>query len=159
MTTDSEPERGPVAGRRSGWVLPAALLLVGIGLLIAAISAAGGDFSPQGPRLAPVLVTGGWVVIAAIYLVRFRPVSREDDRPVGWLAPLGVVGCLVGFAVILEYAGFVVSAFLFIIAVSRVLGSRSLVRDVIVALVLPLAIYFAFTRLLDIFLPAGVFPL
>jgi putative tricarboxylic transport membrane protein len=159
MTTDSEPERGPVAGRRSGWVLPAALLLAGIGLLIAAISAAGGDFSPSGPRLAPVLVTAGWVVIAAIYLVRFRPVKRDDDEPVGWLAPLGVVGCLVGFAVILEYAGFVVSAFLFIVAVSRVLGSRSLVRDVIVALVLPLAIYFAFTRLLDIFLPAGVFPL
>jgi putative tricarboxylic transport membrane protein len=59
----------------------------------------------------------------------------------------------------LEYAGFVVSAFLFIVAVSRVLGSRSLIRDLIVAVVLPLAIYFPFTRLLDIFLPAGVFPL
>lgn len=161
MTTESEPERRPVAGSRSGWVLPAALLLVGIGLLIAAVNAAGGDFSPQGPRLAPVLVTGGWVVIAGIYLVRYRSqtAEKEDDEPAGWVAPLAVVGCLVGFAIILEYAGFVVSAFLFVIAVSRVLGSRSLVRDVIVALVLPLAIYFAFTRLLDIFLPAGVFPL
>ncbi|GLY96176.1 tripartite tricarboxylate transporter TctB family protein [Actinoplanes sp. NBRC 103695] len=161
MTAESEPERGPVAGRRSGWVLPAALLLVGIGLLIAAVNAAGGDFSPQGPRLAPVLVTGGWVVIAALYLVRYRHQNSEkdDEEPAGWKAPLGVVGCLVGFAIILEYAGFVVSAFLFIIAVSRVLGSRSLVRDVIVAVVLPLAVYFAFTRLLEIFLPAGVFPL
>jgi putative tricarboxylic transport membrane protein len=159
MTLESEPERRPVAGRRSGWVLPLILLLVGVGLLLAALNAAGGDFSPQGPRLAPVLVTGGWVVIAGIYLIRFpRQESRSDDD-ISWRTPLGVVGCLVGFALALEYAGFVISAFLFVIAVSRVLGSRSLVRDLIVALVLPLAVYFAFTRLLDIFLPAGVFPL
>ena len=42
---------------------------------------------------------------------------------------------------------------------SRVLGSRSLIRDVIVAVVLPTVVYLAFTRLLDIFLPAGVLPL
>ncbi|MFG1607536.1 tripartite tricarboxylate transporter TctB family protein [Actinoplanes sp. NPDC049265] len=162
MTLESEPERRPVAGRRSGWVLPLILLLAGVGLLLAALNAAGGDFSPQGPRLAPVLVTGGWVVIAGIYLLRFRRESEEaeeKDETISWRTPLGVVGCLVGFALALEYAGFVISAFLFVIAVSRVLGSRGLVRDVIVALVLPLAVYFAFTRLLDIFLPAGVFPL
>lgn len=159
MTSESEPERRPVAGRRSGWVLPLALLAIGIVLFVIAWQAADGDLSPQGPRLAPVLVTGGWVVVAALYLLRFGHDSEKSDESIGWKAPLGVVGCLVGFALILEYAGFVVSAFLFIIAVSRVLGSRSLVRDVIVALVLPLAIYFAFTRLLDIFLPAGVFPL
>jgi putative tricarboxylic transport membrane protein len=158
MTVESEPERRPVAGRRSGWVLPLILLLVGVGLLLTALVAAGGNFSPQGPRLAPVLVTGGWVLVTALYLMRFRRASSPSDS-YSLLAPLGVIGCLIGFALALEYAGFVVSAFLFVIAVSRVLGSRSLVRDLIVALVLPLAIYFAFTRLLDIFLPAGVFPL
>lgn len=158
MTSETAPERRPVAGRRSGWLLPVALLLAGVGLLVAALTAADGDFSPQGPRLAPVLVTGAWVVIAAVYLLRYRS-QRTETEPAGWLQPAGVAACLVGFAVALEYAGFVVSAFLFVVAVSRVLGSRSLVRDLIVAVVLPLAVYFAFTRLLDIFLPAGVFPL
>lgn len=147
-------------------VLAGVLLLTGAALLWAALVAADGDLSLQGPRLAPVVVTGAWVVIAAVYLVKcLRPVEVPDDeeapsgeRP-GWLSPLGVVVSLAGFAVALEYAGFVVSAALFILAVSRVLGSRSLLRDVIVAVVLPVAVYLAFTRLLDIFLPAGVFPL
>ena len=146
-------------GRRTAFILPAALLLVGVGLLYRAIAEADGDFSLQGPRLAPVAVTAAWVVVAAVYLVRSRREAGDNEERPGWLAPAGVAACLVGFAIALEYAGFVVSAFLFIVAVSRVLGSRSLVRDLIVAVVLPLAIYFPFTRLLDIFLPAGVFPL
>ncbi|GID28608.1 tripartite tricarboxylate transporter TctB family protein [Paractinoplanes brasiliensis] len=74
-------------------------------------------------------------------------------------APLGVLAALAGFAIALEYAGFVVSAALFTVVTARMLGSRHLVRDVIVAIVLPVVVYLAFTRLLDIFLPAGVFPL
>ncbi|MDY7089234.1 MAG: tripartite tricarboxylate transporter TctB family protein [Actinomycetota bacterium] len=74
-------------------------------------------------------------------------------------APLGVLAALAGFAIALEYAGFVVSAALFTVVTARILGSRHLVRDVIVAIVLPVVVYLAFTRLLDIFLPAGVFPL
>jgi putative tricarboxylic transport membrane protein len=111
------------------------------------------------------------VIIAVFYLAKqFRPQPAPQPVPVeaegaepaeapGWLAPAGVAAALVGFAVALEYAGFVLSAALFVVAVSRVLGSRSLIRDVIVALVLPTAVYLAFTRLLDIFLPAGVLPL
>lgn len=169
MSTVSEPVRRAHPVRRTGVILAAVLLLAGAGLFWAALSAADGDFSLRGPRLAPVLVTGVWVVIAAAYLVKqFRPEppSAEEDaaaepetEPPGWLAPLGVLASLTGFAIALEYAGFVVSAALFVLAVSRVLGSRHLIRDGIVAVVLPLVIYLSFTRLLDIFLPAGVLPL
>jgi putative tricarboxylic transport membrane protein len=161
-------------------VLAAALLVVGLILLAIAIRAAGGDFGAQGPRLAPVVVTGAWVAVAAVYLVeQVRPghgVEKADvageapddsteegphdgTQGVGWLAPAGVAAALVGFAIGLEYAGFVVSAAVFFLVCARFLGSRSLVRDVVVAVVLPTLIYLAFTRLLDLFLPAGVFPL
>ena len=184
MTTEtSEPVRRPARGRRTGVIIATVLLVVGAGLLWAAIVAAGGDYSLQGPRLAPVIVTGAWVVVAAVYLIQQLrtpattadepsaaeppedeppadepPADAEESRP-SWLVPLGVVASLAGFAIALEYAGFVVSAAVFLVVVARVLGSRNLIRDVIVAIVLPLVIYFAFTRLLDIFLPAGVFPL
>ena len=167
MAAESPP--APPATVRSipSIILAAVLLLIGVGLLWAALVAADGDFGLQGPRLAPVVVTAAWVIIAGCYLaMQFRPqpvpVDAEDEEvaePPGWLAPAGVAAALVGFAVALEYAGFVVSAALFIVAVSRVLGSRSLIRDVIVAVVLSTAVYLAFTRLLDIFLPAGVLPL
>ena len=170
MTVESPPVRSPAQ-----IILAAVLVLAGAGLLWTALVATDGDFSLQGPRLAPVVVTAAWVIIAVFYLAKqFRPqpapqpvpaetdgaapTEGEEEAP-GWLAPAGVAAALVGFAVALEYAGFVLSAALFVVAVSRVLGSRSLIRDVIVAVVLPVAVYLAFTRLLDIFLPAGVLPL
>jgi putative tricarboxylic transport membrane protein len=168
MAAGSPPARpGTTARSIPPIILAAVLLLAGVGLFGTALVAAGGDFSLQGPRLAPVVVTAAWVIIAGLYLaVQLRPQPQPAEpadeevaeRP-GWLAPAGVAAALAGFAVALEYAGFVVSAALFIVAVSRVLGSRSLIRDVIVAVILPTAVYLAFTRLLDIFLPAGVLPL
>jgi putative tricarboxylic transport membrane protein len=168
MAAESPPDRqAPAARLLSPIILAAVLLLIGSGLFWTALVAAGGDFSLQGPRLAPVVVTGAWVIIAGFYLVmQLRPQPASEDvedeegaESPGWLAPAGVAAALVGFAIALEYAGFVVSAALFIVVVSRVLGSRILIRDVIVAVVLPTAVYLAFTRLLDIFLPAGVLPL
>lgn len=161
MTTETQPVRRPEVGRRTGAViLAAALVLAGAGLLWVAIGEADGDLGLQSPRLAPVVVSAAWVAVAVAYLV--AQLRTREERPAeqpGWVSPAGVAAGLVGFAVALEYAGFVVSAAAFIVVVSRVLGSRHLIRDVIVALVLPTAVYLVFTRLLDIFLPAGVFPL
>jgi putative tricarboxylic transport membrane protein len=44
----------------------------------------------------------------------------------------------------------------FFVAVARVLGSRSLIRDAVVGLVLALAVYVLFDRLLGISLPPGI---
>ncbi|PRY32109.1 tripartite tricarboxylate transporter TctB family protein [Pseudosporangium ferrugineum] len=147
------------AVRRSGVVLAAALLLTGAALLVSALRAAGGDLALRGPRLAPVVVSAAWVVIAALYLLRQLRAPDEPREPAGLRAPAGVAACLAGFAVALEYAGFILSAAVFVVAVARVLGSRHPLRDAIVAVVLPTVVYLAFTRLLDIFLPAGVLPL
>ncbi|MGW4947322.1 tripartite tricarboxylate transporter TctB family protein [Actinoplanes sp. NPDC004185] len=155
MTTDVAPAR-----RTGGVVLAGGLVLAGVGLLWSAVSAADGDVGLQSPRLAPVVISAAWVVVALAYLVaQLRTREAPPEEEPGWWSPAGVVASLVGFAVALEYAGFVVSAAAFVVVVSRVLGSRHLVRDVIVAVLLPTAVYLAFTRLLDIFLPAGVFPL
>ena len=161
MTTETEPVRRPELSRRTGAVvLAAVLVLIGAGLLWSALSAAGGDLGLQSPRLAPVVISAAWVVVAAAYLVvQLRTREPAPEEKPGWWSPAGVAVSLAGFAVALEYSGFVVSAAVFIVVVSRVLGSRHLVRDVIVAVLLPTAVYLAFTRLLDIFLPAGVFPL
>ncbi|OJF12913.1 tripartite tricarboxylate transporter TctB family protein [Couchioplanes caeruleus] len=180
------PATGRPTGISAHALLAGVLLVAGLLLLWSAVTAEG-DFGLQGPRLAPVVVTVAWVAVAGVYLVmqlRPRPQSRlmpetageasadsaeesgpeaevtpEEQHKPGWWAPAGVLAALVGFAVALEYAGFVVSAALFTVATARVLGSRNLVRDLIVAVLLPIAVYLGFTRFLDIFLPAGVFPL
>jgi putative tricarboxylic transport membrane protein len=151
--SDVETRRRPGAV-----VLAAGLLAAGAALLWTAVRASGGDLSATGPWLAPVLVTAAWVAVAAAYAVRVLRGDGGPAAPVRLAAPLGVAVCLAGFAIALEYAGFVVSAAVFVVAVARVLGSRHLARDVVVAVALSLGVYLAFTRLLDIFLPAGVLP-
>ncbi|MEV6811958.1 tripartite tricarboxylate transporter TctB family protein [Micromonospora sp. NPDC051296] len=166
-------------------VVAVGLLAVGIVLFCLAIQAADGDFDPQGPHLAPVIVTGAWVAVCAVYLAQFRPgrasaatataaepapgtegsapdpdeLETGEPTPVGLVAPVLVAIGLVGFAIALEYAGFVLSAVGFFVWTARVLGSRNWIRDSVVAVVLSLAIYLSFTRLLDLFLPGGVLPL
>jgi len=159
MATTAEPEqpaRRPDEGRRTGAIVAGVLLVVGAFLLWTA--ARDGDLDLQGPRLAPLVVTAAWVAIAAAYLVK-EAAKRTKAEPMSWRAPTGVAAALVGFAIALEYAGFVVSAAVFFVVTARFLGSRNWIRDVVVAIALPLAIYLAFTRLLDLFLPAGVLPL
>ena len=45
------------------------------------------------------------------------------------------------------------------IAIARLLGSRSIVRDVLVGLVLGFGLYTAFTQYLGVSLPAGLTPI
>jgi putative tricarboxylic transport membrane protein len=165
--------RAPIGPR----ILGAVLLLIGLFLLWEAYRAADGDFSPQGPWLAPVVVTGGWVAVALWYLVKqfvspdlpeqadpaeqAEPAVPETESEPGvqWLPPALLAVALCGYLALLEPLGFVLASTLFFITAARILGSRNLIRDVVVAVLLALAIYLAFTQLLELHLPSGVLPL
>ncbi|MEV1288641.1 tripartite tricarboxylate transporter TctB family protein [Micromonospora sp. NPDC049679] len=185
--------RAPIGPR----ILGAVLLIVGLFLFWEAYRAADGDFSPQGPWIAPVVVTGGWVAVALWYLVKQfvspdLPESTTVDRPesavqtlaaaatadaraddaaavavpeterdpgVQWLPPALLTVALCGYLALLDPVGFVLASTLFFVAAARILGSRSLIRDVVVAIALALGIYLAFTHLLELHLPSGVLPL
>ena len=58
--------RAPLGPR----VLGAVMLARGAFLSWYAYDAADGDFAPAGPWLAPVVVSGSWLVLAVCYLVR-----------------------------------------------------------------------------------------
>jgi len=154
-------------GRR---ILGVVAVATGAFLLYVAVTA--GEVTLSGPRLAPIAVTAGWTVLAAIYLVRQLVAPHADEptdeteaeergepRGIGWLTPTLVVVALVGYVFALEPLGFVLASALFFIVAARILGSHHLLRDVITVVLLVLAVYLAFTRLLDINLPAGVVPL
>jgi putative tricarboxylic transport membrane protein len=166
-------------------VLGAVVLTVAAFMLAEAYRAAGGDLDPQGPWLAPVVVTAGWTVVAAWYLIaQFVPPRRaigvhpgdqstsagpaEPADPAGedevtgrvrWLTPAVLAIALCGYVFALDPVGFVPASALFFVAAARILGSRRIVRDAVTGVPLALAIYLAFTRLLEIGLPSGVLPL
>ena len=201
----ARPRRAPLGPR----VLGGVLLVSGALLMWRAFTEVGDEkLSLTSSRTAPLLVTGLWTVLAAVYLVRQivspgkdYPYPAEagggaggagtddaggtgaaDDgdadgsadkaeaalahheaesvhRPVDWRTAGLVAALLAAYALLLEPAGFILATAVFFFGVSWVLGSRRLVRDIVVAVVLAVGVYVTFTWFLDISLPEGVIPL
>ena len=146
--------------------LIAGVVLLGVGIYLFVHALSAGDLTLGGPGLAPVIVTGLWVAVAACYVVsavRERIVAAEDKPR--WLTPFLLLGGLIAYSLILKFTvvGYVLATVVFFVGSARLLSVRPwrevIVRDVSVAIGLSLAIYFVFTRLLGIALPAGVLPL
>jgi len=157
--------RRPVLGPR---IAGAVLVVAGLSFGYVALRELDGDgVTVGGPRFAPLVVTGAWTALAIAYLVgQLRRPSTVDDevdpeppRRLAWLSPALLLAALLGYVALLEPLGFALASTGFFVAASRILGSRSWLRDVPVAVGLAFGAYLAFTRLLDIQLPAGVLPL
>ena len=57
---------------------------------------------------------------------------------------------MVAYALLLEPLGYILATALFFVPVARLLGSRSLVRDVVIGLVLGVGLFTAFTQFLGV---------
>jgi len=145
----------------------------------------GPGYAAVGPRIFPMVVGVGFLVAgAALLLGALRrgdpalaptpaPVSpaertatapddalgiRDDDpstAPTDWPTLAGVAALLAGYVVLFVPLGFILSSALLLVGGARVLGSRSPVRDVAAGVLVSLAAYVVFTRLLGLELPPG----
>ncbi len=82
-----------------------------------------------------------------------KPESDESD----WIGVIAISVGLLSQAVLIERLGFVISAAILFFLVAWGFRSRKWLRDAIVAIILSLATYLVFTRLLDLQLPPGIF--
>ncbi|BCJ76826.1 hypothetical protein CS0771_63700 [Catellatospora sp. IY07-71] len=159
----------PGAAKAAPGPIIAAGLLFAVGALLfsqALALAADRGYAPSGPALAPVVVTGLWVLVSLAYLaesIKARDAAAEGAG--SWRTPLLLLVALVVYALVLKYTvtGYVLATAAFILATARLLSSRPvrevIVRDLLVAAGLSVGVYLVFTRLLGIVLPAGVLPL
>jgi putative tricarboxylic transport membrane protein len=123
----------------------------------------GAGYDRIGPRFFPYLVAAGALFSGALLLKEAlgrgkpsRP-SREAraSRTSGSVAfTLGLA--LASSALLLERAGFVLTAALLFFLVARAFASGSPLRDAAVGLALSVAAYLAFTRGLGLVLPGGL---
>ncbi|MEU8075092.1 tripartite tricarboxylate transporter TctB family protein [Catellatospora citrea] len=165
----SEVAQNPGAAKAApGPVIAGGLLFaVGALLLVQALSLAGDrGYAPSGPALAPVIVTGLWVLVSLAYLAEsIRARATPTGTGGSWRTPLLLLVALIVYAFVLKYTvtGYVLATAAFVLASARLLSSRPvrevIVRDLLVAVGLSTGIYLLFTRLLGIVLPAGVLPL
>lgn len=106
------------------------------------------------PRIVAIFLLGlgGWLFFESFSLRErngFRDLNREAYVNVGVS-----IGAFTVYALLMEPIGFILSSILLVFGLSVFYGVRNLLLAGAVSILVPVAIFFVFTRLLQVFLPA-----
>lgn len=159
-TGDAGPDRDlPQLG------LAAALVLVGAYTLYDATTLRIGFGDPVGPRVFPYVIGAVTVLLGVLLaLATLRGDVPEAEggedvdlrQPADWGTVLKLVGVLMVTVLTVSFLGWAISGAILFVGSAWSLGSRTLVRDVIVGLVLSVGSWYAFHEGLGVILPAGI---
>lgn len=166
-TTEREPDTGaagPSGLRGRGELVLALMLLVVAGILLVGNLTMNviGDGGLFGPTAFPWIIITIALVLAAL-LVRAGLTKPEETRradaaaevDTNWTAFVIVLGALVGFTLLLDVLGWLLSATLLFAAVAEALGNRHHVRNLAIGFILASVVQIVFSGVLDLALPAG----
>ena len=159
----SEPTGSVSAPAVRPWGLGVAVVVFGLVWIYGALSLTqAATYAVVGPGLFPALIGAGLVVLGALLILavargeRFEPQETEDAdasrRPSGTAFWTTLAAGLVPIVVI-RPLGFPVAAALTFALTARAFGSRRLALDLTVGLLLGLACWLLFARLLGLSLP------
>jgi putative tricarboxylic transport membrane protein len=118
-----------------------------------------------GPRFFPYVVGAAMVTVGICLAVavlrgdRAEPEAGEDvdaDASTDWRTLAVLVTGLVGYILILEPVGYLLSTVVFFGVVAWGLGSRNYRALLLLSVVVPLITYLLFTRALGVYLPNGL---
>ncbi len=133
------------------------LILIGIGVVVGSIRLhVGTPLMPQ-PGFFPFL--GGFLLIGLSLILLVQGWLGRGTAPKAygrWQRPLIMVVGLAVYSVILDPLGYILSTFFIAAVTLRILGVISWKVIGASSLVLSVSVYFLFTRLLGVELPAGV---
>jgi putative tricarboxylic transport membrane protein len=123
--------------------------------------------SRVGPRVIPyivgagLVVTGCWLALDVLRGRLARPEVGEDAEdvdvslPTDWTTVGIIAVSLAVYLFLIERAGFIIASALLFVGAAFGMGSRRILRDVAIALVLAVGAYVLFTRGLSLRLPKG----
>jgi putative tricarboxylic transport membrane protein len=167
MTSTSDARASGRGGDRAQYGVCAFLALVGTLVIVDASRlghvATGND--PIGPKPVPILLGVLLLVVAALYAVdvarggQGEAEAGEDvdpTSPIDWRTVLMLIGAFALNAVLIEPAGWVISGTVLFWGSAYALGNRHYVRNLLIAVGLSLATFYAFAIGLGVNLPAGV---
>lgn len=154
---------------RSGLIIPAILVVIGIFLIIGIYDMdIGNNHEVFGPRAFPWIVAVTCFVIAALMTVQILrtpeiPESMIDEdgnllpgTASNWQATAITIGSFVLFTAILEPIGWIISAALVFLGITIGLGNKRYIFNLMVGLAISSIMQLVFSGLLGLNLPAGV---
>lgn len=161
-----DPKSASPARALLGLRLAALTVVILGGIILTQVSkiGTGAGFIVVGPRIFPVAVGIGFLILGLFLLLRVTFVLDRDlvadvtteEASTDWSTTILALLSLIAYAAILHPLGYTLATALFFPVTGRILGSRRLWRDILIGLVLGLAIYLIFTRVLGVRLPAGL---
>ena len=170
MTSAPTADRTTTPDRRQGLselLVPALLLVVGVAVLVDAsgLEEGLGRSTSLGPQAIPYAI-GSALIVGALWLAvdvlrggRGEPESGEDvDLSSGsdWKTLALLFGAFLANVLLIERAGWPVSGAVLFFGCAYALGSRRVVRDVVLAFALSIGSWYLFVLGLDIDLPVGL---
>lgn len=123
--------------------------------------------SRVGPRVIPyivgagLVVTGAWLAFEVLRGRVAQPAAGEDAEdvdvalPTDWTTVGVIAAALIAYLLLIERAGFVVASSVLFYGAAFGMGSRRVLRDIVVAVALSAGAYVLFTRALSLRLPQG----
>ncbi|HEX5930707.1 MAG TPA: tripartite tricarboxylate transporter TctB family protein [Methyloceanibacter sp.] len=136
--------------------------VVALGGLVAGVTAtlpSEGGYAGIGPNFIPAVVAAGIIVLGLwlcyeAFTGGWRQMGEQTEvfepSPFIWVS-----AGLFGHMALIGTSGFVVAGTVLFACVARGFGSRRIVRDVAIGLVLSLGVFLFFVKLLNVNLPAG----
>jgi putative tricarboxylic transport membrane protein len=165
MSHTEDPPAGAVRVDRGQYLLAAALALVGLWTIIDARGLTVGFGDPVGPRVFPYVVGAAMLVLAVLLAVataRGDVAEGEEGEdidltsPPDWLTVGKLVGILVLNMLLVNVLGWAITGALLFAGCAWALGSRTLLRDLVVGIVLSLGTWYFFYVGLDVPLSPGI---
>jgi putative tricarboxylic transport membrane protein len=164
VTTEPTPDTAPGASPDGRHDLVAGLLAAALGAAVVLYVRTFPELpdGQPGPALFPGIVGGLLVLFGLVLAVRAVPAIRRGERPgvgapaatEGRLRALGVVGFVVGYLLLAETLGFLVTMAVLLFLLMWLLGSRPLVAACAAAVTTGF-IFLVFGELLLVPLPPG----
>lgn len=165
-TPDAPQSAAPAPERDMAQLgLAAMLVVVGAYTFYDATTLRIGFGDPVGPRLFPYTIGAVTVVLGLLLVLATlrgdvpQAEGGEDvdlRQPADWATVLKLVGVLLLTVLTISFLGWAVSGALLFVGSAWALGSRTLVRDVIVGAVLSVGSWYFFHEVLGVILPAGI---
>ena len=169
MSTQAEAGSGSPGRLQGISELGVALLLLALGLAVFAgageLEAGLGRSGPVGPRAIPYVVAGGLVLLAvalAVDVLRGGRGEQEGGEDVDlshgsdWKTVAMLAAAFAANILLIERAGWPISGAVLFFGCAYALGSRRVVRDVAISLVLSIGSWYLFYVGLGIDLPVGL---
>lgn len=163
--TDLAGPGQPETSDKAQYGLAAALVLIGAYTLYDASTLRVGFGDPVGPRAFPYAIGGVMVVLGILLVVATARGDRgeveggEDvdlSQRADWLTVLKLVGILVFTIATIDWLGWAITGAVLFAGAAWALGSRTLIRDVLVGAVLAVGSWYAFYSGLGIALSPGI---